>query len=107
MYSLLNYIAATSKDIYDSGSVHSHGYSLVSHGQSNLHSLESGLRGLSEDEKRLIGISTISAVTRLALEFKMEEAGRKPMPSRLYANKHKILGHTAHHLNAIATVAIC
>lgn len=73
MYSLLNYIAATSKDIFDSSSAHSHGYSFASHSHPSPHSLETGLRGLSEDEKRLVGISTISAVTRLALEFKMEE----------------------------------
>jgi len=71
MYSLLNYIAATSKDIYDSSSVHTHPFG--SHGRAGPHSLETGLRGLSEDEKRMVGISTISAVTRLALEFKMEE----------------------------------
>jgi len=71
MYSLLNYIAATSKDIYDVNSIHSHPFN--SHIRNNAHSLESGLRGLSEDEKRLIGISTISVVTRLALEFKVEE----------------------------------
>ena len=71
MYSLLNYIAATSKDIYDVNSVHIH--PLNSHIRNNAHSLEFGLRGLSEDEKRLIGISTISVVTRLALEFKVEE----------------------------------
>ncbi|KDR73543.1 hypothetical protein GALMADRAFT_227988 [Galerina marginata CBS 339.88] len=76
MYSLLNYIAATSKDIYDSNSAHVHNSSLAPHGHGNPHSLETGLRGLSEDEKRLIGISTISAVTRLALEFKMEEVTR-------------------------------
>ena len=72
MYSLLNYIAATSKDLFDVNSVHIHpsGH----HIRSSTHSLESGLRGLSEDEKRSIGISTISVVTRLALEFKMEEA---------------------------------
>ena len=71
MYSLLNHIAATSKEIYDSASLHTQPFS--SHGRSGVHSLESGLRGLSEDEKRMVGISTISAVTRLALEFKMEE----------------------------------
>lgn len=71
MYSLLNYISATSKEIYDSSSAHIN--FPLPHGHSNPHSLESGLRGLSEDEKRLVGISTISAVTRLALEFKMEE----------------------------------
>jgi phosphatidylinositol 4-kinase len=67
MYSLLNYIAATSKD----HSVHVHTSSPYI--RNSAHSLESGLRGLSEDEKRSIGISTISVVTRLALEFKMEE----------------------------------
>ena len=71
MYSLLNYIAATSKDIYDVNSIHI--YPFNSHIRNNAHSLESGLRGLSEDEKRLIGISTISVVTRLALEFKVED----------------------------------
>lgn len=35
--------------------------------------LDIGSRELSDDEKRLVGISTISAVTRLALEFSMEE----------------------------------
>lgn len=75
MYSLLNYIAATSKDIYDVNSIHIHSFNshIHSHIRNHAHSLESGLRGLSEDEKRLIGISTISVVTRLALEFKVEE----------------------------------
>ncbi|EDR14914.1 uncharacterized protein LACBIDRAFT_187897 [Laccaria bicolor S238N-H82] len=72
MYSLLNYIAATSKEIYDSSSMHTLNFNNT-HNQGTIHSLESGLRGLSEDEKRLIGISTISVVTRLALEFRMEE----------------------------------
>ncbi|KAJ3513745.1 hypothetical protein NLJ89_g2774 [Agrocybe chaxingu] len=76
MYSLLNYIAATSKDIFDSGSIHTQNHPFNSHGRANVHSLETGLRGLSEDEKRLVGISTISAVTKLALEFKMEEVTR-------------------------------
>jgi phosphatidylinositol 4-kinase A len=71
MYSLLNYIAATSKDIYDVNSSHIHTSS--SYIRNNAHSLESGLRGLSEDQKRTIGISTISVVTRLAIEFKVEE----------------------------------
>jgi len=70
MYSLLNYIAATSKDIYESGSIYTHPFG--SHGRP-LHTLDSGLRELSEDERRMVGISTISSVTRLALEFKMEE----------------------------------
>lgn len=68
MYSLLNFIAATSKDTHD-GTFQGIG----SHDYSTLNSLENGLRGLSEDEKRLTGISTISVVTRLALEFQIEE----------------------------------
>ena len=60
MYSLLNYIAATSKDIYDVNSAHIHPSSPYS--------------GLFEDEKWTIEISTISVVTKLALEFKVEEA---------------------------------
>ncbi|KAL0946563.1 hypothetical protein HGRIS_012767 [Hohenbuehelia grisea] len=76
MYSLLNYIAATSKELAESGS------QIVTPSISSLrdresvHSAETGLRGLSEDEKRLVGISTISVVTRLALEFSVEEVTR-------------------------------
>ena len=40
---------------------------------STLHSAEIGLRGLTEDEKRTVGISTISVATRLALESKSDE----------------------------------
>lgn len=74
MYSLLNYIAATSKEIYETASViHNPLTSTVDH--ATLQSVETGLRGLSEDDKRLVGISTISVVSRLALEFRMEEVG--------------------------------
>ena len=72
MYSLLNYIAATSKDIFDTSSVMVVNLSDVSD-FSTLHSVETGMRGLSEDEKRTVGISTISVATRLALESKSEE----------------------------------
>ena len=72
MYSLLNYIAATSKDIFETSSVMIMNLGDVSD-LSTLHSVETGLRGLSEDEKRTIGISTISVATRLALESKSEE----------------------------------
>ncbi|EFI28353.1 atypical/PIKK/PI4K protein kinase [Coprinopsis cinerea okayama7 len=75
MYSLLNYIAATSKEVYDASLFDVKG-DFVGDTHKTLHSLQSGLHGLSEDEKRLIGISTISVVTRLALEFQMEEVTR-------------------------------
>lgn len=70
MYSLLNYIAATSKDIHESSATSS--LSEVTD-LSTLHSVEIGLRNLSDDEKRTIGISSISIATRLALEFRSEE----------------------------------
>jgi phosphatidylinositol 4-kinase len=80
MYSLLNYIAAASKEIADSSASTqladiSQYVSASDHG-STLYSMEAGLRGMSEEEKRLVGISTIAVVTRLALEFKVEEVTR-------------------------------
>ncbi|KAF7338006.1 hypothetical protein MVEN_02024500 [Mycena venus] len=82
MYSLLNYIAATSKEIFESSSSSQMMSNPLYNAQdkdqdhATLQSVATGLRGLSEEEKRLIGISTISVVTRLALEFKMEEVTR-------------------------------
>ncbi|KAF7980170.1 hypothetical protein HWV62_39641 [Athelia sp. TMB] len=74
MYSLLNYIASASKEMHDS----SGGNNLVGAGGdgSISGSTDTRLRGLSEEEVRLVGISTISVVTRLALEFKTEEVTR-------------------------------
>ncbi|KII89099.1 hypothetical protein PLICRDRAFT_698221 [Plicaturopsis crispa FD-325 SS-3] len=78
MYSLLNYIAATSKEISESSNnsqiMNNPLYSPSD--QSTLQSVSTDLRGLSEDEKRLVGISTISVVTKLALEFRTEEVTR-------------------------------
>ena len=104
MYSLLNYIAATSKDIYDVNNVHIHPFN--SHIRNNAHSLESGLRGLSEDEKRLIGISTISVVTKLALEFKAEEVSSIVVCENNYYSFDKI-GHSTHNIHALTTFARC
>ncbi|KAI0075272.1 hypothetical protein K474DRAFT_1676500 [Panus rudis PR-1116 ss-1] len=65
---------ATSKEGYESGAL------LTALGEagdrSTVHSVETGLRGLTEDEKRLVGISTMSVVTRLALEFRSEDVIR-------------------------------
>ena len=77
MYSLLNYIAATSQELQSTAGLSPFGStsSLVQNGDESMtYSAKSGLQGLSEDQKRLIGISTISVVTRLALEFKSDEA---------------------------------
>lgn len=71
MYSLLNYVSATSKDTFESSTMYAHPYG--THHRSVHGTLDIGSRELSDDEKRLVSISTISAVTRLALEFSMEE----------------------------------
>ncbi|KAJ3814722.1 hypothetical protein F5876DRAFT_72711 [Lentinula aff. lateritia] len=78
MYSLLNYIAATSKEIYESSSNSQLMNNPLYQGldRHSVVNVETGLRGLSDDQKRLVGISTISVVTRLALEFRMEEVTR-------------------------------
>lgn len=76
MYSLLNYIAATSKEIADGSSSLLVGQSPYMHpgeNMSTLNSADSGLKGKNEDQKRLIGITTISVVSQLALEFQDEE----------------------------------
>ncbi|GBE82149.1 Phosphatidylinositol 4-kinase stt4 [Sparassis crispa] len=75
MYSLLNYVAATSKDSYESSLTITSSLGEVAD-LATLHSVETGLRGLTEDEKRTVGISTISVATRLALEFRSEEVTR-------------------------------
>jgi len=38
-----------------------------------LHSVQSALRGLTEEEKRLIAVSTISVVSQLAVQFENDE----------------------------------
>ncbi|KAG6853905.1 hypothetical protein C0991_012574 [Blastosporella zonata] len=78
MYSLLNYIAAASKDTYkNADDIQFNNESVYSdHDYASSQLVETGLRGLSEEQKRLVGISTISVVTRLALEFNTEEVTR-------------------------------
>ncbi|KAJ1309818.1 hypothetical protein OPQ81_006583 [Rhizoctonia solani] len=69
IYSLLNYITATNQDM-DAGTspyIHSH-----NNDSTTAISIESGLRNKSDLEKRRIGMSTISVITRLALVFKRE-----------------------------------
>lgn len=77
MYSLLNYIAAASKSLNDgASSTHLSTAATDMSQDTAMYGPESGLRGLSEDERSLVAISTISVVTRLALEFKSEEVIR-------------------------------
>ena len=78
-YSPLNCIAATSKssavdDISDSiqGTGRQIDYATP-------HSVESALRGLTEEEKRSIAVSTISVVSRLAVGFERDEVCLDPL----------------------------
>lgn len=78
MYSLLNYIAATSNDLQDGNGALNHVHATSLYGgpspdHSTIQSVETGLKSFTEDQRRLIGISTILVVTRLALEFKIDE----------------------------------
>jgi phosphatidylinositol 4-kinase A len=74
MYSLLNYIAATGMDLYESSQTNSP-YGNHSSGRATpaVQVAENGLKSMSDDEKRLVGISTIAVVSKLALEFKTDE----------------------------------
>lgn len=102
MYSLLNYIAATSKDLAGSStSSHILNPSLQALQESNAHSAEVGLSTLTEDEKRLVGISTISVVTRLALEFDIEEVRLSAILSDAVLNDGT--GHSPDHIYVAAT----
>ncbi|KAJ3555853.1 hypothetical protein NM688_g2347 [Phlebia brevispora] len=107
MYSLLNHIAATSKETFEVASALRN--SLDGADAATLYSLETGLRGLSEDEKRLVGISTISVVTRLALEFQSEEAcshlHRKKETARLRTAEPTVEAAIAYNLVDLALEA--
>ncbi|KAG8734179.1 phosphatidylinositol-4- kinase, partial [Ceratobasidium sp. 423] len=70
VYSLLNYITATNQDMDVGTSPYIHNHSNDS---TTAVSIESGLRNKTDVEKRRIGMSTISVITRLALVFKRED----------------------------------
>jgi phosphatidylinositol 4-kinase len=82
MYSLLNYVAATGKEIHDPPhSIPSFGhfsglngeYPLSHSDRATVHSVDTVTHGHTEEDRRLITTATISVVSRLALEFKREE----------------------------------
>jgi phosphatidylinositol 4-kinase A len=82
MYSLLNYIATTGKEIHDAPhSIPSIGhfsglngkYPLTPSDRATVHSVDTVTDGHTEEERRLITTATISVVSRLALEFKRDE----------------------------------
>ena len=85
MYSLLNYVGATSKEIHDTQpNVPSFGhfsglngeYSIMHSDRATVHSVDTLSHGHTEEERRLITISTVSVVSRLALEFKRDEVSK-------------------------------
>ena len=105
MYSLLNQIPATSKEPLQG--IGSFGKLNEVSDAATLYSLDSGIRGLTEDEKRLVGMSTISVVTRLALEFHDEEVCAKMTICCIRDTVlTKCLGHTPDCLYVIATLEI-
>ena len=106
IYSLLNYIAATSKEIYDvNGISHS---SMIGSDHSTMYSIETGLRGYTEEERRLIGISTISVVAQLALDFQQEEVCIRSSWLSCTGTKHSfIVGYQTHNRYASPTTSCC
>lgn len=82
MYSLLNHVAATSKEVHDlPHSTSPYGffssldgeYTIIHADRATLNSLDTVGHGHTEEERRLITTSTISVVSRLALEFKRDD----------------------------------
>lgn len=82
MYSLLNHVAATSKEIHDAPhnalpdnffSGLNSGHATLHSDHTTLHSFELVERGHTEEERRVITTSMISVVSRLALEFKRDD----------------------------------
>ena len=72
-YSLLNYIAATSRVPGVDGMSNFVQGTEGQTGYATLHSVQSALGGVMEEEKRLIAVNTISVVSRLAVELKNDE----------------------------------
>jgi phosphatidylinositol 4-kinase A len=80
MYSLLNYVAATSKEIHDvlhntppNGLFSSLNDEYAHSDRATQYSIDTVGHGYTEEERRLITTSTISVVSRLALEFKRDD----------------------------------
>ena len=106
-YSLLNYIAATSRF---SGVDGMSNVIQGTDGQTDyatLHSVESALRGLTEEEKRLIAVSTISVVTRLAVEFDTDEVCSDLSVLINMITRYFSSGNTIDGFDVAATPAIC
>lgn len=104
MYSLLNYVTATSKEPHEPPSA-----TLATSFDNNsaylvVQAFERGLNGLSDDQRRMVGINVISVVTKLALEFETEEVNT-PFQQRFHADLAE--GHTFNCVDATPTSAKC
>jgi phosphatidylinositol 4-kinase A len=73
IYSLLNYIAATCLETSATLTGRSSVVPTYPDEHDSINSLASGLQDWNDDQRRLVAISTISVVTQLALEFKVDE----------------------------------
>lgn len=105
MYSLLNYISATSKEAHDGS--WSYASSLQSADQSTMQSLKTGLQAFNEDQQRLIGISTISVVTCLATEFKIDEVFNYPLGVGTDNDSSQYSGYPTNCVNASSASPLC
>jgi hypothetical protein len=99
MYSLLNYVAATSKEIHDlphhtppNGlfSTLDDEYSVTHSDRATQYSIDIAGHGYTEEERRLITTSTISVVSRLALEFKRDDVSAFAGTNQILAKTHCI-----------------
>ena len=111
MYSLLNYVAATSKEIHDvphntppNGlfSALNNGYSVTHADRTTQYSIDIAGYGHTEEERRLITTSTISVVSRLALEFKRDDVSAFVGSNQILAKTHCI-GYKTYNCNANST----
>jgi len=106
MYSLLDYISATSRL---SGLDNIAEIIEGTGGQADyatLHPVESTLRGLTEEEKRLIAVSTISVVSRLAVEFEDDEV-RSISNAMILESQYHCPGDTFDSFDVVATPTVC
>jgi len=76
MYSLLNYVAASSKTSEGLKITGSSPYMNGGDAATNNY-VETGLRSFTDEERRLVSISTVCVVSTLALEFKKEEVSNQ------------------------------
>lgn len=106
MYSLLNYVAASSKESDGSSKmIGASPYMNVDDTATTTY-VETGLRSYTDEEKRLVSISTVCVVSTLALEFKIEEV-RLSYSLRAPIDFAPPTGHTSNNINVVAIYPHC